>query len=596
MRKTTNLKFYVSILMWGYISTEASYQLNFNVGFSTNRSDVLIHLSQWQYWWWFWFSLVWTFYYLITSRVVRFRVLKMRPKIVTSYRPHGKWGDFLACIIPLIWCINILTNSNFILRLIEWQNESSLFTVRVRARQWYWIYKFELKNFTDILTAPKNVGTNKWIVSTFGDLQTADDYLHILQLRSQNRWVKKYWNATLKNSAKVNKYHIVSPQEQFKLDYANNFNNIDKSNNVLNLSNSLFLNSNLKFITNTDVKSTFLSGEDIYNNILSKKFKNLDIRNASEWSDFFFSGSNNKFTYNLQNFVSSKNLFYNSTTITNLLSENFYSNETTNTLYYHNDFVENSRHFKRSNGVNKPLRLIKLPILFDEKLVDDLKNKNELNLFRVRLNTENLKIANKEYSNNPYLTLKQKKYSRKKSIQPITRSIKVDNNDVITKVRKGIKPVLINNAYFEENNFDSTIQYNLIRKNKTRNDLIPVTLARRLLRTKKTLVLPAHINITLITNSYDIIHSWFIPGLGIKLDCVPGRSTHHTFYIDNVGFYYGQCAEICGRFHHHMPIRVCALPFEHFLIWWHTFGLPKLLFTTSQRKLESVYAFRKYVW
>jgi len=43
----------------------------------------------------------------------------MRPKISTSFRPHGKWGDFLAAIIPGIWCLNILTNSNFILRLVE---------------------------------------------------------------------------------------------------------------------------------------------------------------------------------------------------------------------------------------------------------------------------------------------------------------------------------------------------------------------------------------------------------------------------------------------------------------------------------------------
>lgn len=85
-----------------------------------------------------------------------------------------------------------MTNSNLILRLIEWQNESSLFTIRIRGRQWYWIYKFELKNFTDILTAPKNIGTNRWAVSTFGDLQTADDYLHVLQLRAQSRWVRNY--------------------------------------------------------------------------------------------------------------------------------------------------------------------------------------------------------------------------------------------------------------------------------------------------------------------------------------------------------------------------------------------------------------------
>jgi cytochrome c oxidase subunit 2 len=117
-----------------------------------------------------------------------------------------------------------------------------------------------------------------------------------------------------------------------------------------------------------------------------------------------------------------------------------------------------------------------------------------------------------------------------------------------------------------------------------------------MLRTKRTLVIPAHVNITIISNSYDVVHSWWIPALGIKIDCVPGRSTHHTFFVDNVGFYYGQCAEICGRYHHHMPIRICALPFEHFLVWWYSFGLPKLLFTKPKRRIESIYGFRKYTW
>jgi heme/copper-type cytochrome/quinol oxidase subunit 2 len=108
--------------------------------------------------------------------------------------------------------------------------------------------------------------------------------------------------------------------------------------------------------------------------------------------------------------------------------------------------------------------------------------------------------------------------------------------------------------------------------------------------------LPAHTNLTLITNSFDVIHSWFIPGLGLKMDCIPGRSTHHSFYIDNVGFYYGQCAEICGRYHHHMPIRVCALPFEHFLIWWHTFGLPRLMTNRRLKRYTKHYSARKYVW
>jgi len=49
--------------------------------------------------------------------------------------------------------------------------------------------------------------------------------------------------------------------------------------------------------------------------------------------------------------------------------------------------------------------------------------------------------------------------------------------------------------------------YNAIKNNRHRSELLSVTLARRLLRTKRTLVLPAHVNITVITNSYDVVHS-----------------------------------------------------------------------------------------
>jgi heme/copper-type cytochrome/quinol oxidase subunit 2 len=103
-------------------------------------------------------------------------------------------------------------------------------------------------------------------------------------------------------------------------------------------------------------------------------------------------------------------------------------------------------------------------------------------------------------------------------------------------------------------------------QNKIISEIKLHTLNKRLLRVKRTLVLPTNVNITFITNSFDVIHSWYVPGLGLKMDCVPGRSTHHNIHIDKVGFYYGQCAEICGRYHHHMPIRVCALNFNHFLV------------------------------
>ena len=139
------------------------------------------------------------------------------------------------------------------------------------------------------------------------------------------------------------------------------------------------------------------------------------------------------------------------------------------------------------------------------------------------------------------------------------------NSENINLIYKG--NLNLKNNYSLENDINNpTRYYRMLRKNRVRSEKMPVSISKRLLRVKRTLVIPTHINITAITNSYDVVHSWFIPGLGLKMDCVPGRSTHHTFYVDNCGFYYGQCAEICGRYHHHMPIRVCALPFEHFLI------------------------------
>lgn len=594
--------------MWGYISTEASYQSNFNVGFSTTRSDVLVHLAQWQYWWWFWFALVWCFYYLIVMRVIRYRTLKMRPKIVTSYRPHGKWGDFLACIIPMIWCLNILANSNFILRLIEWQNESSLFTVRVRARQWYWIYKFELKTFTDILTVPRNIGHNKWQINVFGELQTSDDYLHILQLRSQNKWVKNYWGSSLKKSAKTQKNHVVSIQDQFRISLKNEYLTLINSN--LDLKKDLQLNSESFEVWEKNPKVTYTKNKIFNsNNFFSFYYSFLDyskkLDDAIEISRFV--GREDlclcrrrwrwKFRRSLRNEVYSIRLRQHLNLTSNLYKSLFwfYGNKNLNLdnkLFP--EIVEVTRHAKRSQGPVSPVRLIKYPM----PLLTELRWKDDemIELLKFRFNNEEPKVQHKVVPHSVYLTLKQKKYKRKKIIPTRTINVRDEFGKKVKNLRATGKPILKDNSIIENTIYDPTVQYRMLRKNKMRSDLIPVTLARRLLRTKKTLVLPAHVNITLITNSYDIIHSWFVPGLGIKLDCVPGRSTHHTFFIDNVGFYYGQCAEICGRYHHHMPIRICALPFEHFLVWWHTFGLPKLIATNNQKRYEQYFTFRKFSW
>ena len=111
--------------------------------------------------------------------------------------------------------------------------------------------------------------------------------------------------------------------------------------------------------------------------------------------------------------------------------------------------------------------------------------------------------------------------------------------------------------FINKNSFDNILSINKSYPNQ-----------KRLLWVNKQIILPTHMAITIITNSYDVIHSWFVPGLGLKMDCVPGRSTHHTIYIEYGGYYYGQCAEVCGRRHHHMPIKIFAVPFAYFSYWW----------------------------
>jgi len=64
------------------------------------------------------------------------------------------------------------------------------------------------------------------------------------------------------------------------------------------------------------------------------------------------------------------------------------------------------------------------------------------------------------------------------------------------------------------------------------------------------IALPVEVRLHLMASSRDIIHSWAIPSAGIKIDCIPGYSSHRVAIFLNTGIYWGQCMEICGRFHH----------------------------------------------
>jgi cytochrome c oxidase subunit II len=64
--------------------------------------------------------------------------------------------------------------------------------------------------------------------------------------------------------------------------------------------------------------------------------------------------------------------------------------------------------------------------------------------------------------------------------------------------------------------------------------------------------------VLLTVKSYDVVHSWWIPQLGGKIQAIPGRTNHIWFKADRPGTYYGQCAELCGLYHEAMHARVLA--------------------------------------
>ncbi len=81
------------------------------------------------------------------------------------------------------------------------------------------------------------------------------------------------------------------------------------------------------------------------------------------------------------------------------------------------------------------------------------------------------------------------------------------------------------------------------------------------------LVLPAGKIVSANVTSIDVVHSWFVPDFGIKMDANPGRINHVWFNVDKTGTYQGQCAELCGVLHAQMFITVNVVTQEEFDRW-----------------------------
>nr|AOY39619.1 cytochrome c oxidase subunit 2 [Scolytinae sp. BMNH 1039896] len=94
----------------------------------------------------------------------------------------------------------------------------------------------------------------------------------------------------------------------------------------------------------------------------------------------------------------------------------------------------------------------------------------------------------------------------------------------------------------------------------------------RLLDVNNRLTIPFNSQVRILITSADVIHSWTIPSLGVKIDGTPGRLNQSNFIINRPGLFIGQCSEICGANHSFMPIIIESVSQSKFLKWISTFN------------------------
>jgi len=88
-----------------------------------------------------------------------------------------------------------------------------------------------------------------------------------------------------------------------------------------------------------------------------------------------------------------------------------------------------------------------------------------------------------------------------------------------------------------------------------------------LLKADNDIYIPIFHRIRVLVTSSDVIHSWAVPSLGVKVDACPGRLNQVSVYIARVGYFFGQCSELCGVNHAFMPISLLATPLEVYVHW-----------------------------
>jgi len=89
----------------------------------------------------------------------------------------------------------------------------------------------------------------------------------------------------------------------------------------------------------------------------------------------------------------------------------------------------------------------------------------------------------------------------------------------------------------------------------------------RLLDVDNKIVLPINTHVRALITAVDVLHSWTIPSLGVKMDACPGRLNQVSLFIKREGNFYGQCSEICGIQHGFMPIVIESVSIDSYIKW-----------------------------
>lgn len=87
----------------------------------------------------------------------------------------------------------------------------------------------------------------------------------------------------------------------------------------------------------------------------------------------------------------------------------------------------------------------------------------------------------------------------------------------------------------------------------------------RLIDVDNRVVVPVQEHIRALITSRDVLHSWALPSLGVKMDAIPGRLNQFVFIVILNSVIHGQCREICGVNHSFIPIVLEAVSLSDLL-------------------------------